>query len=364
MAGMPEATARRIILYPGGHSLPSVPELRTYCDDVQNKWLEYWLKDNSAYSDIASPDSAVVMFDAADNSILVLGLRDSAYWLRPPATPTGRLSAATWHFGDAELSTSLPATGGRRTINYVNLLGSTPAAWRTPPLSEAVTIAGVPGRALLYCDGTGRQYQMELQLWDADPVSGSIKPITRGHYQVDKNSQGQEQLTFDLNPILYTIPSGHCIEARLHSGIPLIPNLDNVFGNFVLGPAVASVNTLSWSAQQPSGFTVYTLDDAPVHAGFPSAAEDLLLKEVWPNPAGAGSPSGSMLVHFSSVSGRENIRLEVFDNLGRRIAVPVDHNTSGHGSVSVDVSALPSGLYHAVPTGTAGKGGRSFMVVR
>jgi len=227
-----------------------------------------------------------------------------------------------------------------------------------------VTIAGVPGRALLYCDGTGRQYQMELQLWDADPVSGSVKPITRGHYQVDKNSQGQEGLTFDLNPILYTVPSGHCIEARLHSGIPLLPNLDNVFGNFVLGPAVASVNTLFWSAQQPSGFTIYTLDDAPVHTGFPPAAENLLLKEVWPNPAGAGSPSGSKLVYFSLVSGRENIRLEVFDNLGRRIVVPVDLNAAGHGSASLDVSALPPGLYHAVLVGTEGKSGRSFMVVR
>ncbi|MDH7516142.1 MAG: hypothetical protein QHI48_09740, partial [Bacteroidota bacterium] len=363
--GLPPATPRRLVLYPGGHSLPSDESIRLVCSILQEQWLEYWLKDKTVYAPVASLDSAIVLFDGATKHPRVFALRDSAFWLAPPqALPPG-LDAGTWYFDGDVLSENPPMTSGQRVINYINLIGSTPVSWRSAPFREAVTLACLPPQAVLHCDGTGTMYQMELQLWDYDPATGQSAPISRGHFQVADNRPGAETLAFEMTPSLYTIAVGHQLEARLHAGIPLIPNLQNSFGNFVVGPPVASSNTLFWNTQQPSHFTIVILKESASPVEPLGRGETMTLGAPWPNPAGTVYGTTATSVRFAYLKGDGPARLEVFDVLGRSMGTPRElPEAVRSGSVTLDISGYAPGIYHAVLTGPRQSALRSFTVIR
>ncbi|CAN5608364.1 hypothetical protein BH23BAC4_BH23BAC4_09130 [soil metagenome] len=87
------------------------------------------------------------------------------------------------------------------------------------------------------------------------------------------------------------------------------------------------------------GFALYDPDHSS--SSTPGATPSgVVLEQSYPNPA-----TGAATIHFELAESAQ-VRLEVFDLLGRRVATLVDGPTSsGSQSVTFDTSGLPSGVY-------------------
>jgi hypothetical protein len=254
------------------------------------------------------------------------------------------------------LTETPPAAPAQNTITYVNNLNSTPVVFRSQPFAADAMITGSIGNVVLEADGTGKQYQMVLLLFDVDPANGKTLPITRGYYQVPVNTAGsREELRFDLNSVAATIKAGHVLEARVHSGIGLIPNTQVEFGNYVLGPVENSVNTLYMGGANPSRFTLHFLTGMPTAIASAAPAENTIsLEQNYPNPFGAEASSSSTLLRFRSAA--RSATLRVFDGLGRLVATPFNGSVNASGNSALfDATALPAGIYHAVLTDADGR---------
>jgi len=334
--------AKRIILYPAGHSFPDVPAQEEYVLDVIARWFAYWLQDDEGYASVASPDSAVVFFDAGDESMRVYGTDMEAYWLthNPDPRPAD-LKEMTWFFTDEGLSLTPQTERSERQINYVNLLGSAPQVFRSSPLAEDMTVAPAPARAVIRSGGTGSQFQMNVVLYDVDPTTSRKIPLTRCHSQ--QPASAPQDFPMEMNAVLHTVPAGHVIEARVHGGIPLLPDTDNNFGNFPLGPVDNSTNTFVLGGASPSYFEFNVLDDGPVSATAPPAAHSVALESCSPHPV-----RSSAGISFR-VSGARHSRLAVYDSRGRVVAELHDGTLApGSYTARFDARGLPAGLYMAV----------------
>jgi pimeloyl-ACP methyl ester carboxylesterase len=358
-------TPKRIVLYPGGHATPSVPAQRAYTENLQNRWFEYWLKDADEYASVASPDSAVMMFDATANLPHMYALKDSALWLRPTTPLPSSLVSTTYYFTPSGLTETPPGVTAQSTISYVNGLGSTPIAFRTQPFPSDAVIAGASGNAELSTDGTGSQYQMVISLFDVDAKTGAALPISRGFYQVPANIVGtRDALSFQLTSVAATIKAGHLIEARVHGGIGLIPNTQNEFGNYVLGPVPGSVNTLFMGGTTPSRFTLHFLTGTTSTVAQAIAGGDgLLLDPNYPQPfGGSGGTGNTTLLRISTRAAAMTLR--VYDNLGRLVSTLFDGDADREGTlVTFDATGLPSGVYFAVLSDSEGGLASRRMVV-
>ena len=350
-------TAKRIVLYPGGHATPSVPAQRAYTENLQNLWFEYWLKDAVEHASVASPDSAVMMFDATTNLPHMYALQDSALWLRPTTPMPSGLASTTYFFTPSGLSETPPGAPAQSTITYVNGLGSTPVTYRTKPFSSDAVIAGSSGSAVLSADGTGNQYQMVLSLFDIDSKTGAALPLSRGFTQIPANIFGtRDALSFQLTSVAATIRAGHLIEARVHGGIGLIPNTQNEFGNYVLGPVQNSVNTLFMGGTTPSHFTLHFLSGTVSTASPVMAPADaLVLEPNYPQPfGGTGGTENTTVLRFMTRTAPASLR--VYDNLGRLVSTLFEGMTeSGEHTAAFDAAGLPSGVYHAVLSDSEGR---------
>ena len=357
---------KRIFLYPAGHAFPGDIPTYNFLNTSILRWLNYWLKDNASDSQIISADSAVVMFDAATNKAHIFALRDSAYWLHAPATVPANLSSRTWYFSSAGLDTTPPAVAGQKSFSYANILGSTPVTYRTPAFTSDALIAGTFGSASLTSDGTATIYQLNLQLFDVDPSNGKALPVTRGHYEYKQNTFGKQDVSsFALNTVCHTIKAGHVLEARVHGGIPLIPNTANDFGNVVLGPVQNSTNTLFYGGSQPSQLTLYFIDESisAIAANTRSAQPSEVA--IYPNPCGIGSGSRTddVTIHFAN--SQRSVTIAVYDNLGRRVSTMFTGTLSpGRYERSFNTSTLPGGLYHLVMNDGGQASSHRFIVVK
>ncbi|MBN1448161.1 MAG: alpha/beta fold hydrolase [Bacteroidetes bacterium] len=333
---------KRIILYPAGHSLPSDPAQENYVMDVVARWFEYWLRDRTEYASVASPDSAVVFFDAGDGSMRMYGNGEEVYWRSQEPDPRPEdLGTATWYFTDEGLSLTPQLTRSERTINYINLLGSTPSIFLSPPLEEDMIIVPTPATAVLRAGGTGSQYQMNLVLYDVDPATNRRIPLTRCHMQ--RPRAVEEDLTIPMNSVLHTVKAGHRIQVQVHAGMAVLPNTDNNFGNFVLGPVDNSVNTLVVGDNGSSSITFNVLEPEPVSVGTPTVAGAPVFLGSWPNPLRSAA---SVAFRIGDAS---HCRLTVHDSRGRIVAVLHDADLApGEYSARFDAGDLPAGLYVAV----------------
>lgn len=334
--------AKRIILYPAGHSLPDVSAQEDYVMDVIARWSAYWLKDEEGYASVASADSAVVFFDAGNERMRVFRPDEEEYWLSQDPDPRpANLKKLTWYFTDEGLSLTPQLERSERQISYMNLLGSTPQVFRSPPLTEDVTVAPAPGTAVFRAGGTGSQYQMNLVLYDVDPASNTKIPLTRCHSQ--QPASAPQDLTVEMNAVLHTVRAGHVIEARVHGGIALLPDTENNFGNYPLGPIDNSTNTFVFGDNGPSQFTFNVLDDGPVFAGAPPMASTAALEGCRPHPF-----RSTTSISFRLSDARHS-RLSVYDSRGRLVAVLHDGTLApGAYTTRFDARDLPAGLYVAV----------------
>lgn len=330
---------KRIVLYPGGHDFPSDPRqnglVRTFID----RWLAYWLKDDAAVADVVAADSALVFFDAGTGLPRAYAAADSTQWLGGGDMPQPGMQRMDFYFASNGLSSAAPAARGERSIPYINVLGSTPISFRSAPFDRDVTVLPPAGEAVLRTRGSAAPHQMSVFLYDVDPASGRRIPLCRGHRQTSVTNT-EQPLRFDLTGTLHTLRQGHCIEAVVSAGLPLIPEQSSVFGNFVLGSVTPSLNTFILGGSDASRFSLHVAADGPVAAAEPPVPSQPRLLSAWPNPAADAVTVGFELPASATV------RLTIHDALGRQLAVIADGPMPpGRQQYTVETSEYRSGLY-------------------
>ncbi len=339
------AGPKRIMLYPAGHSQPSVRAQRDEFDDTIARWLAYWLKDDASSASVASPDSAVVFYDAGSGERLVFAADDTGQWLDANSVLPENMQPVRLYFTDDGLRTEAQTTPGRKTISYVNLLGSQPQIFRSHgPLTPGASarIAARPGYFEVRGGGTGSQIQFNLLLFDVDTVANTRIPITRAHVQLPGTADTTVRV--ELNSAPHTIAPGHLIEAQVDAGMALLPSQDNNFGNYVLGPVDNSTTHLVCGGDAPwSHITLYMYTDGPVHASAPPIAQNSRITSHWPQPA-----RSSVSIEYS-LAQAEACRLSVYDSRGREVAVlHTGQRSAGTHHANFRAGDLPAGLYLAV----------------
>lgn len=229
-----------------------------------------------------------------------------------------------------------PANRSQTVITYINVLGSTPIAFRTPPMEHDLTVLPPPGSVHLRVQATGPRYQMNVLLYDVDPSTGVRKPISRGHLPAD-DPNIERDVDFDLTSILHTVRAGYVIEVLVNGGTALIPDQSINFGNYVLGQVDASSNTFILGGKNPSRISLLVEDDGTVAVAAIPSGKEMRLFPSWPNPAG----NHAML----SYELREAMpaRLTVHDAMGREVAE--GFMTGGLHRTALPTTTLPNGLY-------------------
>ena len=338
---------KRIITYPAGHEEPTVASQRDFTNSIHDRWLSYWLKDDTAQEGVTDPDSAVVMFDAGSNLPHVFTRDASEFWLQPGSTLPSGLSSKTFYFADNGLSESPQSTTNSRQITYVNFAGSTPTVFRSQPFAADAVIAGAYGNAVLFGDGSN-QYQLNLLLFDVDPSTGTALPVTRGHFQVNANvPQQTDEMQFHLNSIMFTIKAGHVLEARVHGGIGFIPDASTDFGTIQLGVPKNSNDVLFFGGATPSRFTLYFYDASLASEGSAPVPLRTDLLQSYPNPFGPRTAYGASSVNLEySLSAPSRVVLKIVSPLGREVETLVDDRMeAGRHIIRWDASRMPPGVY-------------------
>ncbi|MFA6233034.1 MAG: alpha/beta fold hydrolase [Bacteroidota bacterium] len=329
---------KRIVLYPGGHDLPPDAGQEQYVVDVLDRWLAYWLKDDASLAQVASPDSAVVFFDGSSGAPRVYSSGNAEHWLKPGDPLPTEINRVNIYFDATGLRPGSVINRSERAIPYINVLGSTPISFRTQALLYPLTILPPAGAAHLRVNATGAHYQMNVTLYDVDPSTGRRTPLCRGHRQAD-DPNTERVMDFELTSVLHTIKAGHMIEALVHAGIALIPDRANNFGNFVLGPVDASLNTFIIGGNDPSHISLYVQNDGTVAVEPLPDDVQIRLLPAWPNPAGTYTN-----LSFELRDAME-VRLTVHDAMGREVAkVTEGFMEKGQHSAALSTS-LPDGMY-------------------
>ncbi len=330
--------AKRIVLYPGGHSMPPSPDQNGYVLDVIDRWLAYWLKEDASAAPVASPDSAVIFFDGGTRAAQSYAADATSRWLLPSSPLPDGMSQLDLYFGAGGLGFQPPPARAEHLITYINILGSTPLSFRTAPLLSDVRILPPPGSARLLVRATGTPYQMNLLLYDRDPVSGTRIPICRGHRQASETNS-DVTVEFTLTSVLHTVKAGHVIEALLNGGAALVPDQANNFGNVVIGPPVPSLDTFISGGSDPSRISLY-VQTGSTSAEIPPVADDAVrLFPAWPNP------SRDRTTFSYALQGAMDVRLSIHDMMGREVAVPVSGFMEKGRHAAILDSPLPAGVY-------------------
>ncbi|MDX9760360.1 MAG: alpha/beta fold hydrolase [Bacteroidota bacterium] len=332
--------AKRIVLYPGGHDFPSDPLHNRLVRVFIDRWLAYWLKDDTTVADVVAADSALVFFDAATGSPRAYATADSAQWLGGGGGPPPGMQRLDFFFAPDGLAAGAPTTRAEQTIPYINVLGSTPISYRSAPLDRDIVVLPPAGDATLRTRGSAAPHQMSVFLYDVDPVTGRRVPLCRGHHQTSVTNI-EQPLRFDLTSTLHTLRQGHRIEAVVSAGLPLIPEQSSVFGNFVLGSVSPSLNTFITGGDDASRISLFIADDGVTTTTETIHPAQPRLLPAWPNPATAAATVG---VHLSAPA---TIRLTMHDALGRERAVIAEGPLPpGRRHYTVNTSEYRSGLYY------------------
>jgi predicted acyl esterase len=340
---------KRIMMYPGGHDVPSNAAANAYFENLYERWFDYWLKDDPSMADVLSPDSAVLMLDGATWQPHVFSLADSSIWGEAPVTSSSGISMMRLYF-DAASNALVPAAPSQSTwasTNFTVGAGSSSMTFRSQPMPQDVVLCGTKGAAVLEMNGSGSIYQACLTVSDIDPTTNASLPVTRGHYEVYSNQAGRESMTMRLNNCIHTIKAGHLIEVRIHGGVAFLPNFTYDFGNVTMGPTVSSDDTLF-----TGGSSSYI--EMPVYTSIPASVYDHVIPDpssaigaVYPNPVGgaSGSTHASIIATVRSSSAR----VAVYDMLGRTVYEARGFaNGPGTYTVTFDTRVLPAGSYNAV----------------
>jgi len=98
-------------------------------------------------------------------------------------------------------------------------------AFEMPPLVADLLVVGIPSFEL-FVEGTASRFQVNVGLWDVDPVSRRRRLFSRGTVMVDGESHTPDSpVATDLAAIAYRIPAGHVLRLEV-SNLDLDWNAD------------------------------------------------------------------------------------------------------------------------------------------
>jgi hypothetical protein len=221
--------------------------------------------------------------------------------------------------------------------------------------------AGIPHVDLTLA-GTGKKYQVNLQIYDADAQNNRTF-VNRGNFGVRNNASGTtKRLTFDLHAHSHVFKQGHAIEV-------VFTGIDAINGDVHIIPFFeTSMNTLSHNAIAMSSVILPFVKSGTtaVEKIAESVPSDFELSQNYPNPFNPRT-NIKFVVPTSVGTGTTEVvtTIKVFDVLGREVATLVNEAMQpGSYTVSFDArsSALASGVYFYRLSVTGSRG--SFSAVR
>ncbi len=329
---------RRIVLWPAGHSAPSDPSQQAYINDVTERWLRYWLKDDPSVKTVASPDSAVVMFNATTGKPHVYSLSNHGAWLFPTDPLPPRFHRIRLFISEDGLTRTPPTKEGYLLTSYLRGLGSNALTLALGSFPGPMFIVGTMGKAHLVTNGQASTYQINLLFFDKQG-DGSSKPVTRAHYQVRNNDRSiRDILEFNLNTAVHTVFFQHTLELNITGGMGLLPNPTFDFGNAVLGPSVNSIDTIFYGGDNMSYIDMY-IYDMTTSDDFPTP-KSITLAQNFPNPFSAST------IIYVGLEKPDHVTLSVFDIMGRKVRTLFDDKLDNNLYPFVfDPGNLPDGVY-------------------
>jgi predicted acyl esterase len=340
------AGPKKVFTYPAKHSGSSSQSVNNALGLAAAVWFEYWLKDNQAYAGIVSIDSALVMYDGADNTPHYFSLADTGVWLNNDPE-LASVKPLKLYFSPGTMTSSPGSESNELTFSYVGGLGGQPIVLYSEPLEEDLLLTGTSAYAYLFTNGTANRYQVNIEIADYNPIALVSTHITRGHYQLNDNASSVvDTLVVPLNAVMHTIKAGHSIEVKLHGGKPVVFTPIN---NEVLGTGRTSINIVHTGAGQDSYIQLFSYDPSATSLSGRPAPTSSNLNQNYPNPFGAGSLTGANSTTLAYETTSASATLSVYNRLGRRIAVLHDKGMPpGAYSRNFDAAGLPGGLYFAV----------------
>ncbi len=309
-------------------------------------WLNRWLKD-----DTLSGDMLPRVFYADDRPEWPHHITD--IW---PPQPEGNLRL---YINNGVLSSSSPEIessasfslrydstfspdsgwtvgyGGQR---FLNAFQSTPARFLSGSAVETMEVTGIPtGR--LYVTSNSTQFQAHVRLYDVvQSDTGDVwQLMTRGTYGVrGYTPQAVREIGYECDALSHIVPAGHRIGVEITSLDMGTPDIAYTIPYF----RSTSSSVIS-SSTQSSYINLPLVGTGSVNSiaqnTKPSTFE---LLQNYPNPF-----NSSTVISFT-LPERSDIALDIFDLLGREVAVVFSGSLdAGSHTIRFDGKDIPSGIY-------------------
>ena len=331
-------------------------------------------------------------------------------WLQQESIFDGNLHVPNVHF-KLELST---ASGNKTTVERLLELGYDPAAWLTPPVQERLaeaaaaqadrirvqeTIESIQRGDYVWLDAAGPNAEL-VQVAEVEAAGGKAatsytlhltRPLRTSH-EMDAPALIQRDSTEvgpPRRPILLTtdsVATGSPLTLRWANGLyetpytyDLMVARDTAFTDLLLNLSdltesiheldpIQHGEVLYWRARSSNLMgtgewarhaRVVGIDGYGVWTDRLGSIESFTLHVPYPNPA-----RESAIISYG-ISGTEDVRISVFDVLGREVAVLVEGvRTPGHHTASLETDRLPAGMYFVRMEQGAHVRTRSLVVVR
>lgn len=336
---------RKLMLYPGGHSLPPDSLTSAVRASQTLRFYRRWLKDDTAET-IMAEDSAVALVDHGAGSIRWMRTSDLPRFIAPEAPATR--SNLRLYFASGERLLPAPPTQTQRlelTGTYVQDVSNEQYSFRSDPLERPAIVGGA--RVRLALRSNAARYQANVLLYDYDPATNETTPICRGAYEVrvqPGDPPGTRVAEYDLAPQCFTVARGHQIVATVKYGMPggalALQKPAGEFGQSAYAPAATATTTLySTPAGEadfgPSSVTVFLAGepDARIPRGDVAGNADLVI---------AGTPARRGVdVRVMIPDGDSELLVEVFDSRGELVLL---RNVRG-GAFGLPTASLAAGAY-------------------
>lgn len=332
---------KKLLVYDGGHALPSNAQTAALRLQQVLRFYAYWLKDSTQEASIMNADSMVCVENAATHSLHYYHQRDSAIYTAQ--NPAARMTL--YLVQGSRLSATPPSQAVANFAFYwQNLSSDAQVIYRSQPLSQPFTMTAA--HASLLVNSTGRKYQTNLTLWDFDSLNNVYKPITRGCYHVrlgagDKTAERQ-RIEYDLSPQLYTIPAGHQIHAVVKFGFPPLSRPSDEFGHIPYPPQESAWDTVLSVPATPSKIELLSQGASQVLSVQEPVQEDKIL---WNEEIGQWVIHDELHVPLSTEVHAGTFTIEVVDIHGRTV---LRDRISNAAFYTLHSSMLVTGSYTVV----------------
>ncbi len=226
---------------------------------------------------------------------------------------------------------------------FTSAFSSSPLRFVSYPLLDSVEITGMPSGAI-HVSSDARKFQTHVRLYDVNGSTWTL--MSRSSNGIRENQAGQtHQIEFEATALSHIVPAGHSIGVEIASLDMLRPDQANTVPFFL-----TSHSALLSTVQSPSYVDIPIVGSTTISAVLETAERagpDFRLEQNYPNPF---NPLTTVRYTIAGTrdqgTGASDVKLTVFDILGREVAVLVnERKPAGKYEVNFDASGLASGMY-------------------